>query len=281
MEIRLVDDLSEIAEWKQAYLASLVGPMDGYWETAVIGLAPHYEMVVAGERVGYFAAKNGRLLQFFVADAFLPKASALFDQVLAAVELDSAAVSTVEPMFLALCLDRQTAVSTKLNTSVAINMYLFQDHHLVHSELPAYPNAQFRPGTLTDLAQLVQFLHENDEYEDTEAIEEGAGGHVPYARSLIENGEVFLLLNDEDILGIGECRISETQKPYADIGMVTNNRYRREGIGVFLLAQLKDYCYSQQVKPICSCAFDNMASRKTIEKAGFIAQYRILDIQFH
>ena len=126
----------------------------------------------------------------------------------------------------------------------------------------------------------MQFYQENDEYEDTEAIEEGAGGHELYARELIENGQVFLLMNGGKILGIGECRISETQKPYADVGMITNNQVRRRGIGVFLLAQLKKYCYSQSVKPICSCAFDNFASRKTIEKAGFIAQHRILDIQF-
>ena len=273
MEIRLVDDLSEIAEWKQAYLASLAGPMDGYWETAVIGLAPHYQMVVTGERVGYFAAKNGRLLQFFVTDEFLPKTQALFTEVLVIANLDSAAVSTVEPMFLGLCLDRQTAVS--------INSYLFHDHHQVQPKLPAYPHAQFRPGTLADLAPLVQFYQENNEYEDTEAIEAGAGGQEPYARALIENNQVFLLTVNGEILGIGECRLSETQKQVVDIGMITNNRYRRQGIGVFLLAQLKDYCYSQAVKPICSCAFDNKASRKTIEKAGFIAQHRILDIQFH
>jgi predicted acetyltransferase len=271
LEIKRVDTLDLIADWKQAYLASLVGPMDGYWETAVIGLSPHYEMVVDGERVGYFAAKNGRLLQFFVADEFLPRASALFDAVLADGELSSASVSTVEPMFLSLCLDRQTDVS--------INSYLFHDHHPVQPQLSVYPHAQFRPGILADLAPLVQFYQENNEYEDTEAIEEGAGGLEPYARELIENEQVFLLVDAGVILGIGECRHSETQKPYADVGMITHYQHRQRGIGVFILAQLKESCYSHYVKPICSCAFDNIASRKTIEKAGFITQHCILVIQ--
>ncbi|MBE2220615.1 MAG: GNAT family N-acetyltransferase [Anaerolineae bacterium] len=273
MEIRLVGDLREIADWKQAYLDALVEPLDGYWETAVIGLAPHYKMRVAGEWVGYFAAKNGRLLQFFVTEPFLPQAPLLFAEMLAVMELDYASVSTIEPAFLSLCLDRQTAVS--------INTYLFQDHHPVQLTLPAFPNAQFRPGTGTDLVQLVKFYRENNENEDTEAIEAGVGGHEPYARELIENGQVFLCVDENEILGIGEYRLSKSQKSCADIGMITNNRYRRQGIGAFVLAQLKDYCYSQQVKPICSCAFDNMASRKTIEKAGFITRHRILDIQFH
>jgi predicted acetyltransferase len=273
LEIRSADDLSEISDWKQAYLRTLVGPMDGYWETAVIGLAPHYIMWKGGKRVGYFAVQKGRLLQFFVVDAALPEVPALFADVLTSANIHSAAVSTIEPAFLALCLDRQTAVS--------VNSYLFQDHHTVHPTLSAYPQAEFRPGTMADIDQLVQFYHENDEYEDTEAIETGAGGHEPYTRSLVENEQVFLLTNNDEILGIGECRISETQKPYADVGMIANNQYRRQGIGTFLLAQLKEYCYSLHVKPICSCTFDNMASRKTIEKAGFITQYRILDIQFH
>ncbi len=272
MEIKQVRDLSEIAQWKRAYLTTLTGPLDGYWTGAVIGLAPHFVMEVAGKRVGYFAAKNGRLLQFFVAEPFLPQASALFTEVLAAAKLSSSAVSTVEPTFLALCLDRQTAVS--------INSYLFHDHRSVDLTLSAYPNALFRSATLADLAQLVQFYQENDEYEDTEAIEEGAGGHEAYTRELIENGQVFLLIDKAEILGIGEYRLSEMQKPFADLGMITSNRHRKCGIGAFLLAQLKKYCYSQAVKPICSCAFDNIASRKTIEKAGFIVQHRILDIHF-
>ena len=271
MEIRLVDDLSENSGWKQAYLDSLVGSLDGYWETAIIGLSPHYEMVVDGERVGYYAAKDGCLLQFFVTEPFLPQASALFSDLLATADLMRASVSTVEPSFLSLCLDRQTAVS--------INTFLYQDHHPVHLAISAFPNAQFCPALLADLPQLIKFYQENNEHEDTEAIEEGAGGHEPFVRTLIENGQVFLLRDGREVLGIGECRISQTQKPYADIGMITNNRYRRQGIGAFLLAQLKDYCYSQAVKPICSCAFDNIASRKTIEKAGFITQHRILDIQ--
>ena len=122
MEIRPVGDLGAIAEWKDAYLASLTGPLDRYWETAVIGLAPHYEMVVAGERVGYFAAKNGRLLQFFVGEPFLPQASALFADILATENLDSASVSTVEPAFLGHCawISKRPLPSTAISSTTTI-----------------------------------------------------------------------------------------------------------------------------------------------------------------
>ena len=84
MESRLVGDLDEIVEWKRAYFRSLAGPLDGYWEGAVIGLSPHYEIVIEGQRAGYFAAKDDCLLQFHVADVFLPAAPELFAQVVAA-----------------------------------------------------------------------------------------------------------------------------------------------------------------------------------------------------
>jgi predicted acetyltransferase len=172
---------------------------------------------------------------------------------------------------LALCLDRQTAV--------AVNTYLFQDHHSVSPGLPAHPDAHFRPATLDDAACLAQFYGDNNEYEDTEAIETGFGDRQQYALSLIEKEQVFLLTDHNEILGIGEYRPSQSQPPFADIGMITNHRFRRQGIGVYMLAQLKTHCYRQQTDPICSCAFDNIASRKTIEKAGFITQHRILDVQ--
>jgi predicted acetyltransferase len=131
-----------------------------------------------------------------------------------------------------------------------------------------------------DAEDLAAFYGENDEYEDTEAITNAFGDRLNYARSLIEKGQVFVLVDDQALIGIGECRISTSQAPYADLGMITGKEYRRRGIGSYILARLKQECYQRGLRPICSCAADNLPSRKTIEKAGFITQHRLLNIQF-
>jgi len=87
-------------------------------------------------------------------------------------------------------------------------------------------------------------------------------------------------VNENELIGIGECRISISQAPYADLGMITGKKYRRQGVGAYILAKLKEHCERRGAKPICSCAAENLPSRKTIQKAGFFTQHRLLDIQF-
>ena len=47
-----------------------------------------------------------------------------------------------------------------------------------------------------------------------------------------------------------------------------------------LLTQLKKHCYEVGWKPICSCAADNHASKKAIEKAGFVSEQRMVKVLF-
>jgi len=264
----------QIRYLKEAYLQTLVGPMDAYWETAVIGLAPHWLIEVDGDPAGYFAAQNNkRLLQFYVTDPFLGQASSLFAFVVNSGLVSKASAATIEPAYLSHCLDHQIKVST--------NSLLFEDYdQQIAVELDNYPTALFRRAMDGDAGSLAAFYSQNDEFQDTEAIETGFGSHLNHARSMIELGQVFILEMGKEILGVGECRFSASQPPYADVGMITAGGHRRRGIGVFILAKLKDYCYQNQKQPVCSCAAGNLPSRKTIEKAGFITQHRILDIQF-
>lgn len=262
-------NLDLIASWKQAYLQTLVAPLDGYWETAVIARAPHYKIMVYGRALGYFAAdEQKRLLQFYAVE----KVAKLFAAVIESEWVETAVASTIDPAILSLCLDVQKSIS--------INTYLFHDTQRVTPHLPAFPKAQFRPTAMTELDRLTAFNTRNNEYEDEAAIEELFETRQKYAQLLIERQQSFLLIDGDTILGIGECRVSQSQPPYADIGMIVDKDHRRQGIGTFVLAQLKQHCYQQNVKPICSCFADNIASRKTIEKAGFVARHRIVNITF-
>ena len=186
--------------------------------------------------------------------------------------IQSATAGTFEPHYLSHCLDHQTRVE--------VRSYLFQDHKRVEPLLDSFPNAHFRLASPADADKLAVFYGRNDEFEDTEAISEGFGSRLNYARTLIEQEQVFILVNEHELLGVGECRISASQPPYADLGMITSKKQRRQGIGSYILARLKEHCYERGAEPICSCAAENLPSRKTIEKAGFITQHRLLDIQF-
>ena len=235
IEIKQLENSHQIQPLKEAYLRSLVFPMDGYWETAVVGRAPHWQIEVDGQLAGYFAARaDKRLLQFYVTDPFLTVASDLFSFVVKGDLVQSAGAGTFEPAYLSHCLDHQL--------KVVVRSYLFQDHKRVEPVLNRCPLAQFKLAMPIDAEKLAIFYDQNNEFEDTEAVSEIFGSRLNYAKSLIAQGEIFILLNEDELIGVGECRISTSQAPYADLGIITANNQRRRGIGSYILAKLKEHC---------------------------------------
>jgi GNAT superfamily N-acetyltransferase len=58
--------------------------------------------------------------------------------------------------------------------------------------------------------------------------------------------------------------------------MEVHESYRRRGFGSYLLQELKKICYEMGKIPAARCNVANVASRKTLEKAGLLPCGRIL-----
>ena len=65
-------------------------------------------------------------------------------------------------------------------------------------------------------------------------------------------------------------------RPYGDIYMEVAEPFRRRGVGSYLVQELKRVCYEQGNIPSARCNPKNIASRKTLQKAGFIPCGHIL-----
>ena len=64
--------------------------------------------------------------------------------------------------------------------------------------------------------------------------------------------------------------------PYADIFMSVAATERRRGFGSFLVQELKRECYESGHRPAARCNPDNVASRRTLERAGLLPCARVL-----
>ena len=62
--------------------------------------------------------------------------------------------------------------------------------------------------------------------------------------------------------------------------MIVAEEHRRKGIGSYILARTKVFCYERDLSPICSCEATNMGSKKAIAKAGFVSRHRIILVKF-
>jgi len=65
-------------------------------------------------------------------------------------------------------------------------------------------------------------------------------------------------------------------RPYGDIFMDVAEPFRRRGIGSFLVQELKRVCYEGRHVPAARCSPGNVASRRTLQKAGFVPCGNIL-----
>jgi acetyltransferase (GNAT) family protein len=59
-------------------------------------------------------------------------------------------------------------------------------------------------------------------------------------------------------------------RPYGDIYMEVDEASRRQGVGCYLVQELKRICYQGGSVPCARCNPGNVASRKTLQKAGFV-----------
>lgn len=58
-------------------------------------------------------------------------------------------------------------------------------------------------------------------------------------------------------------------RPYGDVYMEIDESFRRRGLGAWLVQELKRAAYELGAIPCARCSPDNIASRRTLQKAGF------------
>jgi GNAT superfamily N-acetyltransferase len=59
-------------------------------------------------------------------------------------------------------------------------------------------------------------------------------------------------------------------RPYGDIHMEVAEPFRRRGLGAYFVQELKRACRVLGAIPAARCNPDNLASRHTLQKAGFV-----------
>jgi RimJ/RimL family protein N-acetyltransferase len=252
-----------IQQIRDDYLRTLISPMDGMWESTEITHATFWEIQDQAQHVGHFCLdSNNDLLRFYLLEGYQAQALEIFRWILSTHHIQHAIVGTMEPLYFSLCLAMQK--SSELHT------YLFRDNK--HIELLSkLTNSVFRKAEKRELDDISRFYHANTE---------GSGEWIDaFINQRLNQEELFVLYDRQTLVVTGECIPSQKQIPYADLGIVVAQPYRNRGLGHSMLIQLKQHCYDAGWEPICSCTADNHASKKAIEKAGFISEHNMVKIQ--
>ncbi len=254
---------ADLADLRRDCLASMAAPLDGMWE-AFVAMSRQMEIRADGERAGYFCVDSeGQLLQFFVVAPLEQRAGELFGEVIARDDVTSAIVSTADQLFLGLCLDAQKGLT--------VHSFLFHDQRrreLSTAKLDGASLDLVETGELDTIGELQRASLDADPGEWLDG----------YLENLVGRRELYALRLGEEILATGEARVSESQSPFVDLGVITMRSHRGRGVATHTLRRLKQLCYDRELVPICSTTVDNQAARRAIEKAGFVSRHRILKV---
>jgi RimJ/RimL family protein N-acetyltransferase len=69
---------------------------------------------------------------------------------------------------------------------------------------------------------------------------------------------------------------SHYNPPYGDVSMEVDEPFWRRGLGGYLVQELKRTSYEMGRVPTARCSVTNIASRATLQKAGFLPCARII-----
>lgn len=258
IELRKIESPETKDALASAYFEGLFAPIDGFWQYVVIGGADFHEILVDGAAAGHAAVTRGKaLVQFAVSGGHRAREGELFDHVLSSGIATGASVSTKEPAFLSLCLDRQKGLE--------VDCFLFE----------AAGGAGAAAGqAATPLGAAAA--------EDIEAVRSACEPAFDgYYEELVAKGQLFVARSGGDLLGIGELRRLPTHGgAFGDLGVHVAEAHRGRGVATGILAGLRSRCEAEGIRPIASCNVSNLASKRALEKSGFRAAHRIVNVRF-
>lgn len=87
-------------------------------------------------------------------------------------------------------------------------------------------------------------------------------------RDLDEEAGWAVTMNGE-IAGAGDV-LYHYNRPYGDVYMKIAEPFRRQGLGAYLVQELKEVCRARGSVPAARCNVGNLPSRKTLQRAGFV-----------
>lgn len=252
-EYKSVDCL-ETAPLRIKYLDNLPEFQELYLEW-LVKKANYYTIYHNGNVAGYFIINDDKiLLEFYLEQEFIKKCEFVFREILSNYDFRRVYCKSFDSVLLKCCLS--------LDCKHKVIGTLFRDH--INNEYAKTDEFTVKTATEQDTDILISC--EDGLYESEDEL-----------YYMISNRNILMFYDGNDLAGCGFLiRVHENYR-YYDIGMWVNPPFRNRGIATKIISYLKKVCADNAYIPICGCAANNIASRKTLERNGFISKYDLIE----
>ena len=205
--------------------------------------------------VGYLTALDDTLNELFLVPEHRSHADSVLAQAIESLGLAYAWASTFDPIALAACTSSPRAYQV-------LGCQFRTWHPAVLPALDPVPTE--RLATLEDV-DLVGAANHPEIFDDPKDIPIWLG-----------NGWVTLFEVPDRLTGFGLCTPVGPHTTACDVGIRVCEPYQRRGLGAWIVQRMVARAENQGLVATAGCAIDNVASRRTLERAGFVADHRLL-----
>ncbi len=254
-------DISTISKFRNELYKTFSAPLDSMWQDLYVASSQAYVIEMDSQHIGYCCIDDNKaLLQLFVNNANRHLMRTVVSSLIDSKLIKSASLNSIEPVSFNACLFHSKSTTTNTYCYEYSNRTMDDENSLnVELVTPDYSNA------------IRSYYKDHVGFDDT----------FGYVDNLVSRKELYMTLEDDTIIATGECRLSDTQLDYADVGVSVNKEHRKKGLATKMLQQLANKAIAVNRKPICSTTIDNAGSQKAIERAGFYCSNIIFDMKFN
>ena len=255
-----LEDKEKLLARRKKLYKRLTTALDGMWESLYIAQSNNVEICIDGKAAGYCCIDQHKSLnQIYLEDQYLGFMNQVILRLISTERVHKAQMSSIEPISFNACLAH--------SKSLEKNTLCFQ---FPQSKKQGTFPKKMRLAEPDDQEKVRGFYKDEVGFEDT----------FGYVKNVIHRGELLLLEEEGIILGTGECRLSETQIDFADLGVAVKADQRGKGLATQILKEMLGKALGQERRPICSTTIDNIGSQKAIQRAGLYLSHYIFDITF-
>ncbi len=231
------------------YLESLAEPQEWFLEELI---QSSQTWIIPS--VAYGVISDQTLVEFFVAKRHSDQAPHLFDTLRQQTGFDKVLAKSFDHQLMEL-----GTIGGVVPTKTA---YLFRDFSPPSISAPV--DVGLRQSTSDDLSEIWEM---NDDFFDV-------FGELTHFDS---TDNLWVLEKSGEILGCGTTTRVIKDMDAVDLGMLISPKHRRQGYGSYLISSLAKLVIASGQRPICGCAEHNLASRMTLQKAGFVSNHRLVN----
>lgn len=248
----------QLTSLREKYSVSLYEPQEMFVEI-MVGQANGFLIQEKDKPIGYCILTDDQVLvEFYLEQEHVKNCENIFVFVVEKLNIQSTCCKSFDSLLMRCCLSFYISHNVVGDMFRELNEQVFQKKS---GNLKV--KLHRRLATLNDLSAVMEINREF--FVDEEE-----------AKNYISNKGMFIYKDGDGDISCGIFAETCAGNNAYDIGMLVHPQKQQRGYGTYIITDLIQYCKEKGWQPICGCAYDNEASKKTLEKAGFISRHYLL-----